>query len=39
MTDDGFNKGVLYKGNRAPFSVAARGAPQRVAGLEKGFQL
>jgi 2-oxoglutarate ferredoxin oxidoreductase subunit beta len=39
MTDDGFNIGVLYKGERAPFSGAAPAATRAVADLETGFHL
>jgi 2-oxoglutarate ferredoxin oxidoreductase subunit beta len=38
MTDDGFNIGVLYKGNR-PAYAAATAATGPVADLEKAFRL
>ncbi len=38
MTDDGFNTGVLYAGNRAPYR-AARGESATIAVLEEGFAL
>jgi len=39
MTDDGFNIGVLFQGNRPPFSGTAAKATHAVADLEKGFLL
>ncbi len=39
MTDDGFNIGVLYRGNRKPYAGAAAAAAQRPADLEKEFCL
>ena len=39
MTDDGFNIGVLYKGNRPPFRGAAVPASAPFADLEKAFHL
>ncbi len=39
MTDDGFNIGVLFKGNRPAFSGAAAQATHAVADLEAGFSL
>jgi 2-oxoglutarate ferredoxin oxidoreductase subunit beta len=38
MTDDGFNIGVLYAGNRAPFRPQS-GAPAPLAEIEKEFAL
>jgi 2-oxoglutarate/2-oxoacid ferredoxin oxidoreductase subunit beta len=38
MTDDGFNIGVLYAGNRAPFRAAAA-APADLAAIEREFAL
>jgi 2-oxoglutarate/2-oxoacid ferredoxin oxidoreductase subunit beta len=37
MTDDGFNVGVLYKGNRPPYQPPVGNARKRVADLEKEF--
>jgi len=39
MTDDGFNLGVLYRGNRPPYKTGAAAATRRVAELEAGFSL
>ena len=39
MTDDGFNLGVLYRGNRAPYKAATAAAVSGVAELEAGFSL
>ena len=39
MTDDGFNIGVLYAGNRAPYPAGARKAESATAELEKEFEL
>jgi 2-oxoglutarate/2-oxoacid ferredoxin oxidoreductase subunit beta len=39
MTDDGFNLGVLYRGNRAPYKTGTAGATQELATLEAGFSL
>ena len=39
MTDDGFNIGVLYKGNRLPFHNAISGAERSVEELECQFRL
>ena len=39
MTDDGFNIGVLYRGNRKPYAGAGAAAAQRPADLEKEFCL
>jgi len=38
MTDDGFNIGVLYRGNRAPYRPP-NGSPQRIEELAWPFQL
>jgi len=37
LTDDGFNIGVLYKGNRPAFGTAAVKSPAAVQDLEKAF--
>ena len=37
MTDDGFNIGVLYAGNRTPFPLGSRRAPVAPADLEAEF--
>jgi len=39
MTDDGFNVGVLYKGNRPPYQPPVGNARKRVADLEKEFAI
>lgn len=39
MTDDGFNIGVLYRGNRRPFQPERRVGVDSVADLEKEFVL
>ena len=39
MTDDGFNVGVLYKGNRPPYQPPVGEARKRVADLEKEFAI
>ena len=39
MTDDGFNLGVLYRGNRAPFQPAVGVSSIDLAELEKDFEL
>ncbi|MCX8113553.1 MAG: 2-oxoacid:ferredoxin oxidoreductase subunit beta [Burkholderiaceae bacterium] len=39
MTDDGFNIGVLYAGNRAPYSPERRTPPAAVAELEAEFRV
>jgi 2-oxoglutarate/2-oxoacid ferredoxin oxidoreductase subunit beta len=39
MTDDGFNVGVLYKGNRPPYQPPVGNARMRVADLEKEFAI
>ncbi len=39
MTDDGFNIGVLYAGNRTPYPAQRREATHSVAELEAEFQL
>jgi 2-oxoglutarate ferredoxin oxidoreductase subunit beta len=39
MTDDGFNIGVLFKGNRPAFSAAAAQPTHAVSDLEAGFSL
>lgn len=37
MTDDGFNLGVLYVGNRKPYAVPVGEAEQDAAGLGQQF--
>jgi 2-oxoglutarate ferredoxin oxidoreductase subunit beta len=39
MTDDGFNVGVLYKGDRPPYQPPVGKAPKKVADLEKEFAI
>jgi 2-oxoglutarate ferredoxin oxidoreductase subunit beta len=39
MTDDGFNVGVLYKGDRPPYQPPVGKAHKRVADLEKEFAI
>jgi 2-oxoglutarate ferredoxin oxidoreductase subunit beta len=39
MTDDGFNIGVLYKGNRPPYDACPASKRAAVADLEKAFRL
>jgi 2-oxoglutarate/2-oxoacid ferredoxin oxidoreductase subunit beta len=39
MTDDGFNVGVLYKGDRPPYRPPVGKARKRVADLEKEFAI
>jgi len=39
MTDDGFNLGVLYRGNRRPYRPAAAAVPCDQLELEKGFEI
>jgi 2-oxoglutarate ferredoxin oxidoreductase subunit beta len=39
LTDDGFNIGVLYRGNRKPYQPPVGKAAASVADLEKGFEL
>lgn len=39
MTDDGFNIGVLYAGDRKPYPLERGGATQAVQALEKEFAL
>jgi 2-oxoglutarate ferredoxin oxidoreductase subunit beta len=39
MTDDGFNIGVLYAGERAPYPALVRDADYSIADLEKEFEL
>ena len=39
MTDDGFNIGVLYRGNRAPFQPAVGARDTDLSELEKDFEL
>lgn len=37
MTDDGFNTGVLYRGDREPYSVERQANPAPVSALEQEF--
>ena len=39
MTDDGFNLGVLFRGNRVPYRPATDAAPCDQIELEKGFEI
>jgi 2-oxoglutarate ferredoxin oxidoreductase subunit beta len=39
MTDDGFNIGVLYRGDRKPYEKPHAAAPCEVGELERGFAL
>jgi 2-oxoglutarate ferredoxin oxidoreductase subunit beta len=39
LTDDGFNLGVLYRGDRAPYAPPIGHPSHAVADLEKGFAL
>ncbi|HOA94947.1 MAG TPA: 2-oxoacid:ferredoxin oxidoreductase subunit beta [Quisquiliibacterium sp.] len=39
LTDDGFNLGVLYRGDRAPYAPPIGHPTHAVADLEKGFAL
>jgi 2-oxoglutarate ferredoxin oxidoreductase subunit beta len=39
MTDDGFNLGILYRGNRAPFQASVMAKDVDLAELEKDFEL
>jgi 2-oxoglutarate ferredoxin oxidoreductase subunit beta len=39
LTDDGFNIGVLYRGNRKPFQPPVGKGTAGIADLEKGFEL
>jgi len=39
MTDDGFNLGVLYAGDRTPYPARSGKAVQQVAELEAEFAL
>ena len=39
LTDDGFNIGVLYKGERAPYQPPIGQAQKSIADLEKGFAI
>jgi 2-oxoglutarate ferredoxin oxidoreductase subunit beta len=39
LTDDGFNIGVLYRGNRKPYQPPVGKGAARVADLEKGFEI
>jgi 2-oxoglutarate/2-oxoacid ferredoxin oxidoreductase subunit beta len=39
MTDDGFNIGVLYAGDRKPYSASSAGARTEIAALEEEFAI
>ena len=39
MTDDGFNIGILYRGNRKPYEAHVSEAPIDAAELEAEFAL
>jgi 2-oxoglutarate ferredoxin oxidoreductase subunit beta len=39
MTDDGFNIGILYRGNRTPFQSAVAATDVALSELEKDFEL
>jgi 2-oxoglutarate ferredoxin oxidoreductase subunit beta len=39
MTDDGFNVGVLYRGDRKPYQPAVGQAHSELSELEKDFEL
>jgi 2-oxoglutarate ferredoxin oxidoreductase subunit beta len=39
MTDDGFNIGILYRGNRTPFKPAVGASDVDLSELEKDFEL
>ena len=39
MTDDGFNIGILYRGNRKPYQPPMGRGTKRPADLEKGFAI
>jgi len=39
MTDDGFNLGVLYRGNRLPYRPTAVAITSDLADFEKGFEI
>jgi 2-oxoglutarate ferredoxin oxidoreductase subunit beta len=39
MTDDGFNIGILYRGDRKPFQPTVGTASASLAELEKDFEL
>ena len=39
MTDDGFNIGVLYAGNRTPYPLGPRAARRGIAEIEAEFEL
>jgi 2-oxoglutarate ferredoxin oxidoreductase subunit beta len=39
MTDDGFNLGVLYRGDRVPFQAAVGASDTDLLELEKDFEL
>ena len=39
MTDDGFNIGILYRGNRKPYQPRMGHGKRTPAELEKGFTL
>jgi 2-oxoglutarate ferredoxin oxidoreductase subunit beta len=39
MTDDGFNLGILYRGNRMPFQSSVAAKDVDLSELEKDFEL
>lgn len=39
MTDDDFNIGILYRGQRQPYNSRTSAEPKRLEELEKGFQI
>jgi 2-oxoglutarate ferredoxin oxidoreductase subunit beta len=39
MTDDGFNVGVLYRGDRKPYQPPIGGVGAELADLERDFEL
>ena len=39
MTDDGFNIGILYRGNRTPYQPAVGATDIDLSELEKDFEL
>jgi 2-oxoglutarate ferredoxin oxidoreductase subunit beta len=39
MTDDGFNTGILYRGNRKPYDTHVSDTPSDVSNLEQEFKI
>jgi len=39
MTDDGFNLGILYRGDRKPYQLPDRSLSYDLSDLEKDFEL